>query len=120
MDDQNSTATLSSDGPGADPWARGLVDRPTRLEDVDRVERHLPDILGRALARSWIDDGFCDALCSDPKRLLERYGVTLPQHVILSVEGRGGERPRIVVSEIGRGYRPRRLMFLQLVMVAGR
>ncbi|MCH2076612.1 MAG: hypothetical protein MK180_06960 [Rhodobacteraceae bacterium] len=107
-------------GATADGVAWGLVAAPTCLEDLERVERHLPEILGRALARSWIDAGFSKALQRDPKRLLQAYGVTLPRSVELRIEGREGARPRIVVSEVGRGFRPRRLMYLQLVMVAGR
>ncbi|MEL6550199.1 MAG: hypothetical protein AAFQ54_08120 [Pseudomonadota bacterium] len=97
-----------------------LVRRVTRLEDVPEVERHLPDILGRAMARSWIDAAFAKELARDPAGLLARYSVHLPESVALSVEHSAAERPRIVVTEILPGGQRRRLMYLQLVMMAGR
>ncbi|MEL6915436.1 MAG: hypothetical protein AAFP13_13130 [Pseudomonadota bacterium] len=111
-------AARSGEGRAAEGFA--LVGRVTRLEDVPEVERHLPDILGRALARSWIDPQFARSLEVDPRHLLARYNVHLPESVDLNVEQAGIERPRIVVTELLGDGRRRRLMYLQLVMMAGR
>ncbi|MEO0677561.1 MAG: hypothetical protein AAFZ02_08400 [Pseudomonadota bacterium] len=112
--------TLAQFYKAARPRDFALVKKPTRLQDLSRVEQHLPEIIGRALARSWIDPAFASALLNDPKGLLADYDVFLPVNVALSIEGRQDERPRVVVSERVPGKRARRLMYLQLVMVAGR
>lgn len=96
-----------------------LVDRDTRLADRNEVERRLPDILGRALARAWIDLAFRRALMADPKGTLAACRVHLPQTILIEVSGEEGKRPLVVVSEAA-APRPRRLLYLQLVMVAGR
>ena len=97
-----------------------LVRRATTLQDIARVERHLPEILGRALARSWIDNEFSAALMADPKALLARYDVFLPESVRISVETSATQRQRIVVHEIQPDGSLRRLMYLQLVMMASK
>jgi hypothetical protein len=96
-----------------------LVRRVTQLDDLARVERHLPDILGRAMARAWIDPAFSTALMQDPKALLSRYDVHLPVHVTLQVEMTETGRQRIVVYDTSVAGPPRRVMYLQLVMLAG-
>ena len=96
-----------------------LVRRVTQLDDLARVERHLPDILGRAMARAWIDPAFSTALMQDPKGLLGRYDVHLPAHVTLQVEPTETGRQRIVVYDTSGAGTPRRVMYLQLVMLAG-
>lgn len=97
-----------------------LVRRRTTLQDIDRVEHHLPEILGRALARSWIDRDFSNALFVDPKGLLARYDVFLPDNVALVVETSASQRQRIVVYELLPSGERRRMMYLQLVMMAGK
>ena len=97
-----------------------LVERITRLMTLDEIERHLPDILGRALARGWIDKPFQSAFMDDPKEMLATYDVHLPDAVEIEVETEPGKRPRIVVYQISLGGRKRRLLYLQLVMMAGR
>jgi hypothetical protein len=97
-----------------------LVRRATTLRDIARVERHLPEILGRALARSWIDREFSAALMADPKGLLARYDVFLPDNVRIDVETSATQRQRIVVHEAQPDGTARRLMYLQLVMMAGK
>jgi hypothetical protein len=96
-----------------------LVRRSTNLHDLARVERHLPDILGRAMARGWIDADFGAALMDDPKGLLARYDVFLPDHVTLQTEVTETGRQRIVVYETETTGSKRRVMYLQLVMMAG-
>lgn len=99
--------------------ALSLVRSETRMADVPEVEKYLPEILGRALARGWIDRQFRTALARDPKGLLERHGVFLPDTISIEVETAPNARERIVVYE-GMGPGARRLLYLQLVMVAGR
>jgi len=109
-----------SDANGEHQGSFALVKRPVRLEDVDRVESHLPEILGRAMARSWIDAEFSQAFLASPKHLLARYNVFLPDNVALETETSDSERPRVVVYEVGAQGHRHRLMFFQLVMLAGR
>jgi hypothetical protein len=98
-----------------------LVAQETRLLDRKQVERHLPDILGRALARSWIDPDFRDRFLSDPRAILEEYGVFMPPTFSIAIETEGTSRPRVVVYEkTGRNAVPKRLLYLQLVMMAGK
>lgn len=102
------------------PSSFRLVEAETRLSDVRTVERYLPDILGRAMARGWIDSEFRRALVADPKRLLETYGVHLPPSIVIRVETDAGERERFVVYKMHTGKAPQRLLYLQLVLRAGR
>ncbi len=97
-----------------------LVDMSTRLVDRDMVEDVLPDILGRALARGWIDPVFQECLLKDPKALLERYSVFLPSSILVRSEHDANRRERLVVYEVLPGKKPQRLLYLQLVMRAGR
>lgn len=98
-----------------------LVAQETRLMDRKQVERHLPDILGRALARSWIDADFRDRFLADPRAVLEEYGVFMPPTFSIAIETEGTSRPRVVVYEkTGRNAVPTRLLYLQLVMMAGK
>lgn len=96
-----------------------LVRRSTNLHDISRVEKHLPEILGRALARGWIDTNFSAALLADPKSLLARYQVHLPVSISIEVEMTESARHRIVVYEATQSGAKRRVMYLQLVMLAG-
>lgn len=97
-----------------------LVRQSTHLQDSARVERHLPEILGRALARAWIDADFSGALHADPKRLLAHYKVFLPHTVSIEIETTETQRHRIVVYENHQHGARRRVMYLQLVMLAGK
>ena len=113
-------------GRGAQPGSAvpasdfALVRHSTHLQDLARVERHLPEILGRALARAWIDGDFSDALRADPKGLLARYQVYLPTTVAIEIETTETQRQRIVVYENRQQGDRRRVMYLQLVMLAGK
>lgn len=106
--------------PSAPPSDFALVRRSTHLQDIARVERHLPEILGRALARAWIDTGFSETLRADPKGLLAHYNVFLPTTVSLEIETTETQRQRIVVYENRQNEDRRRVMYLQLVMLAGK
>ncbi|PWR02584.1 hypothetical protein DKT77_10350 [Meridianimarinicoccus roseus] len=106
----------------ADPIpADELVRRKTRLLNRDEVARYLPDILGRALARCWIDGAFRDRFLADPKGILAEYDVYLPDIFSIAIETEGASRPRVVVYESNpRNGMRKRLLYLQLVMMAGK
>jgi hypothetical protein len=104
----------------APPSDFALVRQSTHLQDIARVERHLPEILGRALARAWIDADFSDTLRADPKGLLAHYKVFLPTTVSIELETTETQRQRIVVYENRQHGDRRRVMYLQLVMLAGK
>ena len=122
---QRRRAAPDPDAPGAAP-AHGarddfnLVRRTTHLVDRRKVELYLPDILGRALARAWIDNGFRGELAQDPKGLLARYHVHLPDTISIEMEVSASQRERLVVYETRPGEARQRLLYLQLVMTAGR
>jgi hypothetical protein len=103
------------------PVAAQLVQEETYLKNRAQVERRLPDILGRALARIWIDPGFRVRFGDDPKGTLADYGVHLPETIEVEFETAGLRRPQVVVYEqLGARDTRKRLLYLQLVMVAGR
>ncbi|WP_241741174.1 hypothetical protein [Paragemmobacter straminiformis] len=98
-----------------------LVRHETHLRNRSQVERFLPDILGRALARVWIDQTFRFRFETDPKGTLSDYGVHLPETISIDFVTEGTIRPQVVVYErIGPGTPRRRLLYLQLVMMAGK
>ena len=107
-------------GQAVPPADFALVRQSTHLQDIARVERHLPEILGRALARAWIDADFSTALRSDPKGLLAHYNVYLPTTVSIEIETTETQRQRIVVYENRQHGPRRRVMYLQRVMLAGK
>jgi len=99
----------------------GLVQQETHLRNRSQVERYLPDILGRALARIWIDPLFRDRFAADPKGTLADYGVHLPETIHIDFVTQGTVRPQVVVHEQTHPDGPRRrLLYLQLVMMAGK
>ncbi|ESW61942.1 MAG: hypothetical protein Q27BPR15_03710 [Rhodobacter sp. CACIA14H1] len=98
-----------------------LVKRETRLRNRAQVERHLPEILGRALARIWIDPGFRDRFAADPVGTLAYYDVFLPDSIEIDFVTEGTTRPQVVVYERTIRAMPRkRLLYLQLVLTAAR
>jgi len=98
-----------------------LVAEETSLRDRTQVEKYLPDILGRALARAWIDSAFRAAFIANPVRTLAAHRINLPSSIRIDVVTQGQIRPMVVVSEEGlHGTPARRLLYLQLVMVAGK
>lgn len=98
-----------------------LVQQETHLRNRSQVERFLPDILGRALARIWIDPDFRARFAADPKATLAQYGVHLPQTIQIDFVTERSIRPQVVVHEQAFADGPRRrLLYLQLVMMAGR
>jgi|GEM_PF-526413 len=115
-------------------YASGRIDaRPARARDYDlvrhethlrnraQVERYLPDILGRALARIWIDPQFRDRFSSDPVGTLANYDVYLPDTIEIEFVTEGTSRPQVVVYERPvRGMPRKRLLYLQLILTAAR
>ena len=98
-----------------------LVRRETHLRNRAQVERYLPDILGRALARIWIDPAFRDRFATDPKGTLEYYDVFLPDTIEIDFVTEGTIRPQVVVYERPiRAMPRRRLLYLQLILTAAK
>ncbi len=111
---------------------QGLVPRPggarydlvpdhTTFKSREDVRERLPEILGKALALIWIDREFADLFARDPQGTLEREGIILPENMAIEFQRPGTDRPRVVVYE----KRPKskfklRILYLQLVMMAGR
>ena len=98
-----------------------LVSDHTTFKSREDVRERLPEILGKALALIWIDREFADMFARDPQGTLEREGIILPENMAIEFQKPGTDRPRVVVYE----KRPNsnfklRILYLQLVMMAGR
>ena len=98
-----------------------LVDKDLLLKNREDVKKYLPDILGRVLARIWIDKSFKDNFKSNPKKVLNDNGVFLPDDMILEFQKPNSDRPKIIVYEKKENSNFKvRVVQLQLVMLAGR
>ena len=98
-----------------------LVDKDLILKNRQDVKKYLPDILGRVLARIWIDKSFKDSFKSNPKEVLNDNGVFLPDDMILEFQKPNSDRPKIIVYEKKEKSNFKvRVVQLQLVMLAGR
>ena len=98
-----------------------LVDKDLILKNREDVKKYLPDILGRVLARIWIDKSFKDSFKSNPKEVLHDNGVFLPDDMILEFQKPNSDRPKIIVYEKKEKSNFKvRVVQLQLVMLAGR
>ena len=98
-----------------------ISEKLQHFKNREEVRKLLPDILGRVLARIWIDAEFREQFSSDPQRTLEFNGVYLPEDMYIEFQKPNSDRPRIVVYQ----QRPNskfklRVLYLQLVMMAGR
>ena len=87
------------------------------LESEAQIQEFLPDILGQALARTWVDKRFLDAFYDQPKEILERAGVFLPKSISVEFIKIDKERPKVIVYQ-KKGPKSTRLLELKLVMVA--
>ena len=87
------------------------------LESENQIQQYLPEVLGQALARTWIDKRFLDAFYKYPVEILERGGVYLPDSVSVEFRKEKNQRPRVIVYETGKNKK-RKLLELKLVMVA--
>ena len=98
-----------------------LVDKDLYLQNREDVKKFLPDILGRVLARIWIDTNFKENFKSNPESVLSENGVFLPDDMILEFQKPNSDRPKIIVYEKKDGSNFKiRVVQLQLVMLAGR
>ena len=87
------------------------------LESEAQIQEFLPDILGQALARTWVDKRFLNAFYDQPKEILERAGVFLPKSISVEFIKIDKERPKVIVYQ-KKGSKSTRLLELKLVMVA--
>ena len=98
-----------------------LVDNEIFLENRSEVKKYLPEILGRVLARTWIDENFKEIFKQDPLKTLSENGVFLPEDMFLEFQKPDTKRPKIVVYERkGKSNFKVRVVQLQLIMMAGR
>ena len=98
-----------------------LVDSAIHLKNKKDVRSILPDVLGRVLARIWIDAEFRDAFKAEPQKTLEYHGIFLPEEMSLEFQKPNTDRPRVVVFERKPGIKFKiRVLHLQLIMIAGR
>jgi len=73
------------------------------------------------LARIWIDPEFHRKFSFNPIQTLAENGVILPENMTIEFQRENTERPRIVVFEQRPGSNFKmRILYLQLVMMAGR
>lgn len=113
--DQEKSKTKSS------PLEINSTEKLHHLKNKTEVRKFLPDILGRVLARIWIDPDFKDDFSSDPQKTLEFNGVYLPEDMSIEFQKPNSDRPRIVVYEQRPNSRFKlRVLYLQLIMMAGR
>ena len=114
--EEEPLAPVQGDGPPLQ-----IVSRPLQIHNREEVRQYLPDILGRVLARVWIDSAFQAEFSQAPQETLEEHGVFLPDNMSIEYQRGNTDRPRIVVYERPFGSRFKlRIFYLQLVMMAGR
>lgn len=77
-----------------------LSDEEIEFMDRETVKAKLPDILGRALARSWIDEDYRLQLEKDVASTLAAGGVAVPDEYECRYEKNGTGRAKIVVYEV--------------------
>ena len=87
------------------------------LETEDQIQEFLPEVLGQALARTWIDSRFLDAFYKFPVEVLERGGIYLPDHISVEFKKEQKSRPKVIVYENGNNKK-RKILELKLIMVA--
>ena len=101
--------------------AASLNENNHQFTSRDDVKKFLPDILGKVLARIWIDPDFHRDFQSNPSKTLAKNGVILPENTEIEFQREDTQRPRIVVFERRPGSKFKlRIFYLQLVMMAGR
>lgn len=98
-----------------------IVDKISRFHSSEEVQKFLPDILGKALAHMWVDDEFRIRFAQNPKKILEDMGVFMPASILVDYVQMARSRPQIVVYHVSPDGRFKtRLLYLQLVMMAGK
>ncbi len=116
---KNNELAVVKAGNNKDPL--NISEKLQHFKNRDEVKKFLPDILGRVLARIWIDSEFREEFSVDPQKTLEFNGVYLPEDMYIEFQKPNSDRPKIVVYQ----QRPKskfklRVLYLQLVMMAGR
>ena len=87
------------------------------LESEKQIQKYLPEVLGQALARTWIDKRFLDAFYEYPVEVFEGGGVYVPSSVSVEFKKEKDQRPKVIVYENDKKSK-RKLLELKLVMVA--
>ena len=87
------------------------------LESEDQIQEFLPEVLGQALARTWIDKRFLEAFYQFPVEILERGGIYLPDNITLEFKKEKKSRPKVIVFEHSSKTK-RKILELKLIMVA--
>ena len=87
------------------------------LETDTDIQKYLPDVLGQALARTWVDKRFLDAFFNYQIEILERGGVYLPEKIQLEFSKEEKSRPKVTVFERTKQGR-KKVLELKLIMVA--
>ena len=87
------------------------------LESSEQIQEFLPEVLGQALARAWIDKRFLEAFYSFPVDILERGGVYLPDHISVEFKKEQKSRPKVLVYENANNIK-KKILELKLIMVA--
>ena len=91
------------------------------VEERDAIKKYLTDILGRVLARIWIEPIFHTNFAQDPRAALVGAGVHLPDGLSIEFSKAVANRPKIIVYERQKNSKFKtRLLYLQLVMLAGK
>ena len=88
------------------------------LETEDQIQEFLPEVLGQALARTWIDKRFLEAFYEYPEEILERGGVYLPDTIKIQFIKEEKQRPKVIVYETPSRRKSIKLLELRLIMVA--
>ena len=116
---KSSDLSVVKAGTNKDPL--NISEKLQHFKNREEVRKLLPDILGRVLARIWIDSEFREKFSIDPQKTLEFNGVYLPEDMYIEFQKPSSDRPRIVVYQQRPNSRFKlRVLYLQLVMMAGR
>ena len=98
-----------------------LVNSNLKLQSREDVRSLLPDILGKVLARVWLDSNFHKEFLARSTENIGRKWCFLPENMSIEFQKQNTDRPRIVVFEQKARLRFKlRVFYLQLVMMAGR
>ena len=78
---KNNEVAVVKAGNNKDPL--NISEKLQHFKNRDEVKKFLPDILGRVLARIWIDSEFREEFSVDPQKTLEFNGVYLPEDMYI-------------------------------------
>jgi len=96
-----------------------FCDHDIILRNEADVKRLLPDILGQALARAWVDKRFLEAFTNHPVEILERGGIYLPRSIQIVFEKEDQSRPKVTIYSV-TGNNMKKVLELKLILVAER